>query len=199
MLDTVKKNLEEKGYRVSVFESSDAAVSYLAKEIDGVSVGFGGSMTVKELGLCEKLSENNEVYYHGACPPGMTPKEVIAKAAAAEVYVSSVNALAETGEIVNIDGNCNRVASIMHGHARVYLVVGVNKIAVTVDAAIDRARNVSAPKNAKRLGKNTPCVTAGRCMNCSSPERICRALSLLYCAPSATKIEVVLIQEELGD
>ena len=41
----------------------------------------------------------------------------------AAIYISSVNGLAETGEIINIDGNCDRVASIFYGHQKVYLVI----------------------------------------------------------------------------
>lgn len=197
-LAQIKQNLEKKGYRVSVFSSGSEAVAYLDREIDGVSVGIGGSMTIKELGLYEVLEKHNDMAWHAAPRPGEGSAEVMARADRAEVYLSSANAIAASGEIVNIDGNCNRVAATMHGHRRVYFIVGRNKLAPTVEAAIDRARNIAAPKNAKRLGKKTPCVAAGRCMDCSSPERICRALVLFYCAPRGTETEVVLIDEELG-
>ena len=111
-----------------------------------------------------------------------------------------MNGLAETGEIVNIDGNCNRVAASMFGPKRVYYVVGINKIAPDFEKALWRARNVAAPKNAQRLGKKTPCaVKADRCYDCKSPERICRGLSVLWRKPTGfEQAEVVLIEEELG-
>ena len=118
---------------------------------------------------------------------------------AAEIYVSSVNGLVETGEIINIDGNCNRVASIFYGHEKVYLVVGVNKIAKDYDSALWRARNIAAPQNARRFGVKTPCaVNADRCYDCKSPERICRGLSVLWGKPMTGEFEVILIHENLG-
>ena len=117
-----------------------------------------------------------------------------------EVYLSSVNGLAETGELINIDGAGNRVASTLFGHEEVYFIVGANKIAPDYDAALWRARNIAAPKNAQRLKRKTPCaVKADRCYDCSSPERICRGLAVLWARPNATEeMEVVLIGEALG-
>lgn len=129
----------------------------------------------------------------------MTADEVRSLAATAEIYISSVNALAQTGEIINIDGACNRIASICYGHKKVYLIVGKNKIAPDYNTALYRARNVAAPKNARRLGKKTPCaVNADKCYNCKSPDRICRALSVLWTKPSLCDYEIVLINEDLG-
>ena len=98
----------------------------------------------------------------------------------ADVYVSSANALAESGEIINIDGRGNRVAGTLYGAERLYLVIGKNKLAPTFEDALWRARNIAAPKNAKRLGVKTPCAIRGdHCYDCSSPERICRGLVVL--------------------
>ena len=109
-------------------------------------------------------------------------------------------ALAETGELINIDGTGNRVASTLFGHRRVYFVVGVNKIAPDYDAALWRARNIASPKNAQRLGRKTPCAVKGdRCYNCSSPERICRGLTVLWEPMGGAEVtEVLLINQELG-
>ena len=87
---------------------------------------------------------------------------------------------------------------MLYGHETVYLIVGRNKIAEDEAAAIARARNIAAPKNAVRLGRHTPCVTAGKCMNCASPERICRAVSVLWSAPRGADYEVILIDADLG-
>ncbi len=202
MFDTLKRNLEKNGYETSCFETKEQAVAYLNKQIDGTSVGFGGSVTVEELGLFQSLGKHNQVFSHMKAeyvPEGQTGAEVIAKAQVAKVYFSSVNAIAESGEIINIDGRCNRVASIFYGHEKVYLVVGRNKIAKTVEEAYWRARNIAAPKNAQRLNKKTPCaIKADKCYNCSSPERICNGLVALWKKPGGTAIEVVLINENLG-
>ena len=198
-LQAVKANLEAKGYRVSCFDSAKAAAAYLNGQIDGVTVGFGGSVTVQELGLYEMLGEHNTVVWHWRVPEGRTADELRREAASAEVYVSSVNGLAETGEIVNIDGSGNRVASTIYGHKKVWFIVGENKLAPDLEGALHRARNVAAPKNAQRLGVKTPCAERGdKCYDCHSPARICRALSVLWEAPRGSEYEVVLIGEDLG-
>ena len=116
------------------------------------------------------------------------------------MYLSSVNAIAETGEILNIDGTGNRVAATLYGHKKLYLVTGVNKIAADYDAALWRARNIASPKNAQRLQKKTPCALHGdKCYDCSSPERICRGLVVLWePVKGIGETEVVLIGEALG-
>ena len=123
-----------------------------------------------------------------------------ADAAAAPVYLTSVNALAETGELMNIDGTGNRVASTIFGHEEVYFIVGVNKLAPDYDAALWRARNVASPKNAQRLGRKTPCAVKGdRCYDCDSPERVCGSLVTLWRKPGGIgRMEVVLVEEDLG-
>ena len=187
------KTLESNGYAVSHFATAQEAADYLDSQIDGVSVGFGGSITVQEMGLYPRLAAHNKAVWHWQGVP-------YTEANSADVYISSVNGLAETGEIINIDGNCNRVAGTMYGHKKVYLIVGSNKIAPDYDAALWRARNIAAPKNAQRLNRKTPCAVKGdKCYNCSSPERICRALTVLWCKPSPIEhMEIVLVDEELG-
>ena len=111
----------------------------------------------------------------------------------------SVNGLAETGELINIDGSGNRVASTLYGHEKVYLVIGRNKLAPTYDEALWRARNIAAPKNAQRMGRKTPCAVKGdRCYDCKSPDRICRGLVVLWEAMMGMEMEVVLVDEDLG-
>ncbi len=197
--DVVRENLLKRGFAVSCFDCAEAAAEYLDAQIDQTTVGFGGSVTLEQMGLYEKLEAHNEVTWHQRMPKDKTSQEVRMKANAAEVYVSSVNGLAESGEIINIDGTGNRIASIFYGHKKVYLVVGQNKIAKDYDSALYRARNVASPLNAKRLGMNTPCaVNADRCYDCNSKDRICRGLSVLWEKPMGADIEVVLIAEDLG-
>ena len=197
--EALKTNLEKRGFAVSIFSTKGEALAYLDREIDGKTVGMGGSVTLQEMGVFETLSTHNDVYWHWLPQDGKSVKELRDAASAAEVYLSSVNAISANGEIVNIDGTCNRVASIMYGHERVYLVAGANKMAEDLDAAIWRARNIAAPKNAQRLGAKTPCAVRGdRCFDCKSEGRICRALSVLWEKPMGQAVEVVLIDEELG-
>jgi len=198
--DKVKHNLEEKGFVVSCFETAKDATEYLKGAIKNKTVGFGGSVTVDTMGLYEVLAENNNVVWHHKAQEGKTAKELIGEACGSQVFIASVNGLAETGEVINIDGACNRVSAIFYGKEKVYLVVGKNKIAPDYESALWRARNIAAPLNAKRLNKKTPCaVKADRCYDCKSPERICRGLTVLWNKPSGgSEYEIVLINEELG-
>ena len=194
MADLVKlqKNLEERGFAVSRFDTAAQAAGYLDAALDGKTIGIGGSITVQEMGLADRLAKHNTVLWHWA---GSTTQE----AAGAQVYLTSVNGAAETGELINIDGTGNRVASGLFGHEKVYFIVGRNKVAPDYDAALWRARNIAAPKNAQRLGRKTPCAAKGdRCYDCKSPERICRALVVYWEKPGSMDMEVVLVDEDLG-
>ena len=123
--------------------------------IDQQSVGFAGSVTLDQIGIYDRLIKHNKVYWHHRAGKGMSIDELRKKASTADIYLSSVNAVSQNGEIVNIDGTCNRVASIFYGHKKVYLVIGMNKIEADYEHALYRARNIAAPKNAKRLGVDT--------------------------------------------
>ena len=191
-LAKLQKNLEERGFTVTRFDTAAQAADYLDAALDGKSVGIGGSVTIQEMGLAERLREHAQVLWHWA---GSTTQD----AAGAQVYLTSVNGAAETGELINIDGTGNRVASGLFGHKKVYFVVGRNKVAPDYDAALWRARNIAAPKNAQRLGRKTPCAAKGdRCYDCKSPERICRALVVYWEKPGSMDMEVVLVDEDLG-
>lgn len=194
----IKQNLENHGFIVSCFQSAIDATKYLDGVIDGKTIGIGGSKTVEQMGLLQALETHNRVLYRFGTYK--SPEEVMKEALTSDVFITSANGVAETGEIVNIDGNCNRIAAEFYGHESVYIIVGSNKIEPTFEKALWRARNIAAPKNAKRFEKNTPCVRKGdRCYDCSSPERICRGLAVMWRKPSnSAKYEVVLIDEELG-
>lgn len=195
-IERLKKNLEGRGFTFKYFETGAEASDYLAEQMAGKTVGIGGSMTVETIGLYDKLLDKAaDVAWHWKTEPN----EAKERAAKAEVYVSSANGIAETGEIINIDGAGNRVASNLYGHGKVYIVAGVNKVCPDVESAFQRARNVAAPKNARRFGKNTPCVTGElKCYDCRSPERICRGVSMLMEPMMGMPVEVVIINEELG-
>ncbi len=192
---TIKNNLEQRGYAVSCFPTAKAAADYLCAAIQGKTVGFGGSVTLQQMDILSRLSGKNQIFSHWSGSEG----DMLAKAQQAQIYLSSVNGISEKGEIINIDGRCNRVSAMLYGHEKVYFVVGRNKIAPDYDAALYRARNIAAPKNAQRLGRATPCAkNADRCYDCNSPQRICRALSVLWEKPTGMDYEVVLIDQELG-
>ena len=124
--EKVRKNLEAHGFDVTCFDTAAEAADYLDRRLDGKTVGHGGSITLKELGLLDRLQSHAVVRSHWL-------GDSFADAAAAPVYLTSVNALAETGELINIDGTGNRVASTIFGHEEVYFIVGVNKLAPDYD------------------------------------------------------------------
>lgn len=195
----IRQNLEALGYTVSCFDTAKEATFHLENTIKDKSIGFGGSMTAKEMGLYEKLAKNNTIVCHWLSPKDTSLEDALLAAAHTEIYISSVNAIAETGEIVNIDGTCNRISSTLYGHKKVYFLIGKNKIAPDYDTALYRARNVASPLNARRLNRNTPCTKGElRCHNCKSPERICKALTVFWEKPQGSDYEIVLINEDLG-
>lgn len=198
-MDLVKlqQSLEAEGFSYRYFETAKAAADYLDSSLDQKTVGMGGSMTIKDMGLYDRLSKHNEVFWAWKTPG----EETMQKAGQAQVYLTSVNALAETGELINIDGNGNRIAASLYGREKVCFIVGVNKVDPSYEDALFRARNVAAPLNARRLQRKTPCATKDelKCYNCKSPERICRGLSVLWRNMNGVgESEVILIGENLG-
>ena len=191
------KNLEARGFTVKLFDTGAQAADYLAGAIRGKTVGFGGSVTLDRLGLYEKLSEDNRCYWHWKVPG----PETLAAAAGAQVYLTSVNAIAETGELINIDGAGNRISAAASAKEAVYFVAGLQKVEPDFDRALWRARNIAAPLNARRLARKTPCAVKEemKCYDCKSPQRICNGLSVLWRKLGGTgACEVVLIREEIG-
>lgn len=196
--EALKARMEQNGFTVSVFSTGAEAAEYLDREIDGKTVGIGGSMTLAEMGVADRLIKHNTLHSHWVT--GENAEEAIRQAMTTEVYLLSANAIAEnTGEILNIDGTGNRVASSLFGHKKIYIVAGKNKISPDYESALFRLRNVVAPKNAQRLKRNTPCAAKGdKCYDCNSPERICNALVVFYKKIRSMDTEVILIDEELG-
>ncbi len=195
----LKKNLEKNGFTVSEFNNKEEAVAYLDSSIDQVSVGSGGSVTLKELNIRPLLEKHNDVYWHETpVPEGVDDNMITRTSTTVDVYLSSANAVSESGEIINVDGTGNRVAAMSFGHKKVYLIIGQNKVCENMEKAMWRVRNVAAPLNAKRLKRKTPCAVTGKCSDCDSPERICRIATILWRKPSKMEYEIVLVHEDLG-
>lgn len=192
-IEKLRKNLEREGFRTNYFVTAQKAARYLNAQIDGQTVGFGGSMTVVQMDLFDLLATHNTCLCH-------LRNSTREEAMAADIYISSLNGVAETGELINIDGTGNRVAAEFYGRKKVYFIIGVNKIAPTFEKALWRARNIAAPKNAQRLKRNTPCAVHGdRCYNCSCEDRICRELAVFWCRPSnECEYEIIIVDDALG-
>ena len=195
-LEKTGKNLEGRGFRVHRFASGTEAAEFLVQTLHGTSIGIGGSVTIDTLGVYDRLCGSNEVFWHWKNHAPETRE----RAGKAETYLCSANGVSENGEIVNIDGFGNRVAGTIYGPERVFLVVGRNKIAPDLTGAIDRARNIAAPLNARRLNRHTPCaVGEPRCRDCRSPEKVCGVMTVFFMPPTSIKeFHVILVDEDLG-
>lgn len=195
-LEKTGKNLENRGFRVHRFASGAEAAEFLVQTLHGTSIGIGGSVTIDTLGVYDRLCESNEVFWHWKNHAPETRE----RAGKAETYLCSANGVSENGEIVNIDGFGNRVAGTIYGPERVFLVVGRNKIAPDLTGAIDRARNIAAPLNARRLNRHTPCAMGEpRCRDCRSPEKVCGVMTVFFMPPTSIKeFHVILVDEDLG-
>ena len=161
----------------------------------GSTVTMGGCMSAIEIGLVEAVKSGDYDFidrYAG------DRREAEMKAYGADVFLASANAMTEDGEIVNIDGNSNRVSCIAYGPKKVIFIVGMNKVCSDVDHAIKRARNVAAPINAQRFGLSTPCAKTGSCMNCKSPDTICCQFLITRYSKHEGRIHVILVNDSLG-
>ncbi len=187
----LKETFEKRGFRFVEFQNKEDAVAFLCSECSGKSVSFGGSVTVQELDLYNALQKKSECSWHWKKDPTQS-------ISAADVFITSANAVSETGEIVNIDGHCNRVSASIYGHKHVYFIFGENKLTGDLPSAWHRARNVAAPKNAMRLNRKTPCAIDGVCHDCQSPECICSTVAILRRKPSSCDATLVLIRDSLG-
>lgn len=195
-MEKTGKNLEGRGFRVHRFATGAEAADYLVQTLHGTGIGIGGSVTIDTLDVYDRLCESNEVFWHWKNHAPETRE----RAGKAETYLCSANGVSENGEIVNIDGFGNRVAGTIYGPERVFLVVGKNKIAPDLTGAIDRARNIAAPLNARRLNRHTPCaVGEPRCHDCRSPEKVCGVMTVFFMPPTSIKeFHVILVDEDLG-
>lgn len=192
-----KNSLLKNGFKAQVFSNRQEAKEAILKDIElDESIAFGGSMTLNELGLYEEFkNRGNKIYWHWK---EEDKKAALENAVNTDIYVCSTNALTLDGKLVNVDGVGNRVASMIFGHRRVYVIAGKNKICKDYNEARDRIRNIAAPLNAKRLNVNTPCKYTGKCNDCDSPDRICKVETVLHENPGSTEIIVYIINEELG-
>ena len=199
--ESVCKALEARGFSAQYAESAEAACERAHEMIEeGATVGIPGTVTVREIGLMERLEEKGcKISEHWL--PDMSPAERTAALLGelqADWFVTSANALSMDGTIVNIDGAGNRVAVMSWAPGKIIYIVGINKISSDVHSAIKRARDIASPPNALRLARKTPCTATGHCMDCNSPERICRVVTLIERAPLGRECHVIIVGEELG-
>jgi hypothetical protein len=199
-IEAMASILRERGFAARAFVDRASALEQLFSLIpEGSSVGLGGSMTLAELGVVEKLRAGPwkliDRYNRPDWPATM---EAYREAQHADVFVTGVNAITKTGELVCMDSSGNRVSAMIFGPRRVIIVAGVNKIVENLDAAFVRLRAI-APLNCRRLGHNTPCAESGVCSDCLIPDRMCNYTGIIHHGlKEKDRIHILLLPESLG-
>ena len=201
LAERIIKSLNRRNMEAFYCPTGKEAVEKVMELIaDGSIVTWGGTATVRDLGISEALKSRNtlEVLDRDLAETPEEKEAIYLRAFTADVYLTSANAISEDGVIVNIDGNGNRVAAISWGPKKVIFVIGLNKVAQTVEAALARARSTASPINAQRFDINTPCRIDGTCHKCNSPESICSYVHFLRNSRNKGRHVVVLVGEDLG-
>lgn len=195
------ENLEKNNMEAYFVEDESALLNKINEFVKADRVvGIGGSMTLFETGVIDYLRNGKfellDRYKEGLNAEELT--ELHRRNFFADSYFVSSNAVTENGELYNVDGKGNRVAAMLYGPDKVFVIVGVNKIVKDLDEAIERNRQCAAPANAKRLNKNTPCAKVGYCMDCSSEGRICNDYVVIRRQMTKGRIKVFIIGKALG-
>ena len=179
-------------------EALERALSFIEEPFP--RIGVGGSVTLAEIGLMEALAKGNYNFIN-QYEEGISEDEGLRRrkiSLLSDIYFTSTNAVTENGWLVNVDGQGNRVAAMAFGPATVVVIVGRNKIRATLYEALDRIRTIAAPRNTKRLNKETPCVESGVCQDCDAEDRICNTTSIIKRQADPERIHVIIVDEDLG-
>jgi len=194
------KNLRSRHYEAYYCETKEAALEKALELIPkGATVGWGGAMSAQQIGLIDAM--NNGEYNAIDRDKAPNPQErvkAMKRCLQADVFITGANALSMDGEMVNIDGNGNRVAAIVYGPDSVVVIAGMNKVMDSLEAAVIRARTVAAPMNKQRFALQTPCEITGTCGDCKSEGCICNQILVTRNSKPAGRIKVVLVGEDLG-
>jgi len=200
LADTLIEKFSRRGIEAYYTTTNEEAVTTAVRFLTpGCSVSWGGSETLKEIGLMNALHTTDCVLYDRTT--AQTPeeqKELYGKIATCDFYFMSSNAITLDGQLVNIDGRGNRLAPFIYGPDNVIIIAGMNKVCTDVESAVKRVRNMAAPANVVRLDMKTPCAQTGKCGDCLSPECICSHLVVTRRAHIPGRIKVILVGKELG-
>lgn len=197
---TVIKNLEKRGMQGHYCETKEEACDMILSMIPDKSlVSWGGSATINTIGVKKKLAERDvELMDPYATKDPAESIERRRQSLMADYFLMSTNAVTMDGELVNIDGTSNRVAALCFGPKKVIIVAGANKLALGLDDALARVKVYAAVPNNVRLKRNTPCTVTGVCSDCLSKDCICcNTVTTRYCSIPG-RIEVILVNEDLG-
>ena len=199
LLNKTAEALRKRGAEAYVFETAKETVAFVLSLIGKEeSVTWGGSMTIRDMGLTDALKANGYLTFDRDPVPPAERAAFAKEHFFSDWYLMSANAVTENGELLNLDGMGNRVASLIYGPRGVIVIVGANKIVPTIEDAYRRVREVAAPKNAQRFPLRTPCKATQSCANCLSPDTICSQMVYTRAYRPAGRIRVLLVNEELG-
>lgn len=199
--NTILKTFEKRGfegcYCATKEEAAEKAMSYVKP---GMSVSFGGSMTLAECGFTDALKARTDITLldRGQAQTPEEVTEIYHKALSCDCYFMSTNAISMDGQLVNTDGTGNRVAALIYGPKNVILVVGMNKAAATLEDAQTRVKALASPPNCIRLDRKTPCAATGVCHDCFGPDCICSQTVITRRSAIPGRIKIILVGEELG-
>lgn len=177
-------------------EALEKVLSLMEK---GSSITWGGSESIKQVGILDAIANGDYELFDRAT--AKTPEEQRAffgKAVTADYFLMSTNAITHDGELVNIDGNGNRVACLIHGPQNVIVVAGMNKVVKDVEAGIQRSHDEAAPPNSVRLDLDTGCRQFGKCVDCLKEDCMCCHVVVTRKSRVKNRIKVILVGEELG-
>lgn len=199
--NTMIQNFKKRNIEAFYCEDKASATS-LAMELmkDGGTVGMGGAETVKEIGLIDAIKEAKHLNFidRDIAKTSEEKKQIFFQTMQADYFLMSSNAITTEGELINIDGNGNRVACLIHGPEQVIVIAGMNKVVPDVNAGIERVGLHAAPPNAARLGTRTPCNALGHCGDCHSEDCMCCQIVVTRHSRHKGRIKVILVGEELG-
>lgn len=200
MAHSIIENLEKRNMEGHYFETGAECVKAIMESIpEGSSIGWGGSESIKEIGLMDALQNGPyELIDRMAAKNPDEARQIYAKTVLADYYLMSSNAITIGGELINIDGNGNRVACLIQGPGHVIIVAGMNKIVSDVPSGVARVRNIASPANAIRLDKKLPCASIGHCLDCLSPDCFCNQIVVTRRSGHTGRIQVYLVAEDLG-
>ncbi len=198
--DGIIANLKKRNMEGYFYEDSASCVRAILDMIpDGSSISWGGSASVQESGMMDALKNGSyELIDRSLAKTPEEQREIYGRTIMSDYYFMSTNAITYEGELVNIDGNGNRVACLIHGPRHVIIIAGMNKVATTLEGAFERARTMACPPNAVRLDKKTPCAATGKCGNCLSPDCFCNQIVVTRRSGHTGRIKVFLVAEDLG-
>ncbi len=198
----VMKGLESRNMKAYYAASKEEALKLALDLIpEGSSCGWGGSVSIDEIGLKDAVKNGNYTVFDRDGKPFEEQLQIYYKIlSGSDWFLASANAITEDGILVNIDGNANRVAAIAFGPKHVLFIVGMNKVCRDVDSAVARARNEAATINNQRFvgTGDTPCRLTGSCADCKSPATICCQFLITRYSKFADRIHVILVNDDLG-